>query len=94
MLGWKSVDYQGPDRDACPSQWKGIMKHVETRVDQVRMVKLSESDIEPRIRHAVIQFAHEGIQWYKDFLATPVGGDYPPAAPWSSGNKRRETALR
>jgi hypothetical protein len=59
------------------------MKHVETRVDEVRMVKLRESDIEPRIRQAVILFAHEEIQWYKDFLATPVGGDYPPAAPWS-----------
>jgi hypothetical protein len=83
MLGWKSIDYQGLDRSVCSPQWKGIMKHVETRVDQVRMVKLNESDIEPRIRNAVVLFAHEGIPWYKDFLATPVGGDYPPAAPWS-----------
>jgi hypothetical protein len=59
------------------------MKDVETRVDQVRMVKLSESDIEPRIRNAVVLFAYEGIQWYREFLATPVGGDYPPALPWS-----------
>jgi hypothetical protein len=67
MSGWKSIDYQGLDRGACPPQWKGIMRHVETRVDQVRMVKLSESDIEQRIRNAVILFAHEGVQWYKDF---------------------------
>jgi hypothetical protein len=83
MLGCKSVDYQGLDRGACPPQWKGIMKHVETRLNQVRMVKLSEPDIEPRIKNAVVLFAYEGVQWYKDFLATPVGGDYPPAAPWS-----------
>jgi hypothetical protein len=60
-----------------------IMEHVETRVDEVRMVKLSESDIEPRIKNAVILFAHEGVNWYHEFLATPVGGDYPPAAPWN-----------
>jgi hypothetical protein len=83
MSGWKAVGYQGLDRNACPPQWKGIMGYVETRVYEVRMVKLSESDIEPRIRNAVILFAHEGIQWYREFLETPVGGDYPPAAPWS-----------
>jgi hypothetical protein len=82
MLCWKSVGYQGLDRSACPSQWKGIMEHVETRVDQVRMVKLSESDIGPRIKNAVVLFAREGINWYRELLATPVGGDYPPAAPW------------
>jgi hypothetical protein len=79
MLGWQSVGYQGLDRKACPPQWKGIMNHVETRVDQVRMVKLSESDIEPKIRNAVALFTHEGVNWYREFLATPVGGDYRPA---------------
>jgi hypothetical protein len=59
------------------------MEHVETRVDEVRIVKLSESDIEPRIRRAAALFATEGISWYRGFLATPVGGDYPPGAPWS-----------
>jgi hypothetical protein len=62
VLGWKSIDYQGLERNACSPQWKGIMKHVETRIDLVRMVKLSEWDIEPRIRNAVILFAHEGVQ--------------------------------
>jgi hypothetical protein len=57
------------------------------------MVKLSESDIEPRILSAVVLFAHEGVSWYRELLATPVGGDYPPAAPWPRGNKRMETAL-
>jgi hypothetical protein len=46
------------------------------------MVKLRESDIETRIANAVILFAREGINWYRELLATPVGGDYPPAAPW------------
>jgi hypothetical protein len=35
MLGWKSVNYQGLDRNACPPQWKWIMGHVKTRVDEV-----------------------------------------------------------
>jgi hypothetical protein len=59
MLGWKAVGYQGLDRSACPPQWKGIMEHVETRVDQVRMVKLSESDIEQKIRTPVVKFANQ-----------------------------------
>jgi hypothetical protein len=25
MMEWKSLNYQGLDRDACPHQWKGIM---------------------------------------------------------------------
>jgi hypothetical protein len=83
MLGWKAVGHQGLDRNACPPQWKGIMGHVETRVDEVRRMKLSESDIEPRIRNAVVLFANEGINVYREFLATPVGGDYPPTAPWN-----------
>jgi hypothetical protein len=58
------------------------MEHVETRVDQVRMVKLSESAIEPRIKNAVVLFAREGVNCYRELLATPVGVDYPPAAPW------------
>jgi hypothetical protein len=39
MLAWQSIGYKGLDRGACPFQWKGIMEHVETRVEQVMTVK-------------------------------------------------------
>jgi hypothetical protein len=83
MMGWKEVGYQGLDQNACPLQWKGIMEHVEQRISWLTMVKLSEMDIDPKIRNAVSLHGYEGIQWYRDFMATPVGMEYPPAVPWS-----------
>jgi hypothetical protein len=83
MMGWKDVGYQGLDQNACPPQWKGIMEHVEQRIGAVTMVKLSDMEIDPKIRQAVSLYGNEGVQWYRDFMATPDGAEYPPAAPWS-----------
>jgi hypothetical protein len=83
MMGWKSVGYQRLDRNMCAFQWKGIMDHVEERLNEVNMVKSSESDIEEKIRNAASLYGLEGVQWCREFLATPVGGGYPPTAPWS-----------
>jgi hypothetical protein len=83
MMSWKQVGYQGLDRNACPLQWKGIMEHVEQRMGNVTLVKASEMVVDPKIYQAVSLYGDEGVQWYPDFMATPVGGDYPPVAPWS-----------
>jgi hypothetical protein len=83
MLAWQSIGYQGLDRGACPFQWKGIMEHVETRVEKATMVKSGDSDVTQRIRNAVSLYGIEGVGWYREFLATPVEGDYPPTAPFS-----------
>jgi hypothetical protein len=83
MLAWESIGCKGLDRGACPYQWKEIMEHVETRVEQMRMVKSGDSDIAQRIRNAASLYGIEGLSWYREFLATPVGGDYPPTAPCS-----------
>jgi hypothetical protein len=60
MMGWKSVNYEGLDRNACSLQWKGIMEHVEGRTRSFEMVKLSEMNIDPKIRDAVAQYGREG----------------------------------
>jgi hypothetical protein len=83
MMGWKSVGYQDLDRNACPLQWKGIMEQVEQRLCNVTLVRLSEMEIEPKIQQAVSLYGQEGVQWYREFLATPDGAEYPPVAPWS-----------
>jgi hypothetical protein len=82
MLAWKSVGYRDLDRGQCAFQWKGIMEHAGERLCDVNMVKLSESDIEDRIRNAVSLYGLEGAEWFREFMATPVGGEYPPWAPW------------
>jgi hypothetical protein len=46
------------------------MEHVETRVDQVRMVKLSESDIEPRIKKHVRELIGTVNSWQRRMGAT------------------------
>jgi hypothetical protein len=53
------------------------------RVWTLTLVKLDEMDIDPKIRDAVSLYGNEGVQWYRDFMATPVGVDCPPEAPWS-----------
>jgi ribonuclease HI len=59
MLRWKSIDYKGLDREACPYQWKGIMEHVETRLSNVTLVRSGDTAIEERIRRAVTLYGHE-----------------------------------
>jgi hypothetical protein len=78
-----TVGYKGLDQNACPLQWKGIMEHVERRISNVTLVKLDEMDIDPKIRNAVSLYGNEGVQWYREFLATQDGAEYPPVAPWS-----------
>jgi hypothetical protein len=59
------------------------MKHVEQRICSVTLVKRSELEFDQKILHAVSLYGDEGVQWYRDFMATPDGAEYPPAAPWS-----------
>jgi hypothetical protein len=81
MLGWKAVDYEGLDRDACAYQWKGIMESVETRLANVTLVRSGDADISESIKNAGEKFGHEGVTWYRRLLETPVGAEYPPSAP-------------
>jgi hypothetical protein len=81
MMAWKEIGYKGLDRNACMFQWKGIMEHVEQRIGVVTLVKISEMEIDPKMYQAVSMYAEEGIHWYHEYMATPVGAEYPPAAP-------------
>jgi hypothetical protein len=56
MLAWQAVGYQGLDRGACPYQWKGIMEHVETRLEKVTMVRSGDSEIAEKIRNAATMY--------------------------------------
>jgi hypothetical protein len=47
----------------------------------VTLVKISEMEIDPKMYQAVSMYAEEGIHWYHEYMATPVGAEYPPAAP-------------
>jgi hypothetical protein len=81
MLGWQSVGYEGLDRKACPYQWREIMDHVETRLSKVTLISTGEIPVREDIRHAVKTFGEEGTDWLKRLMETPVGAEYPPAAP-------------
>jgi hypothetical protein len=81
MMAWREIGYKCLDRNACPSQWKGVMEHVEQRIGVVTMVKLCDIVMDPKIHQAVSMYGNEGVQWYRDLMATPVGGDFPPTAP-------------
>jgi hypothetical protein len=81
MMAWRGIGSKGLDRDACPFQWKGIMEHVEQRIGVVTMVRISEIEIDQKLHQVVSMYGEEGIHWYHEFLATPVGAEYPPAAP-------------
>jgi hypothetical protein len=59
------------------------MEHLEGRERGLKMVKPREMNIDPKIRNAVTLYANEGIQWYRESLATPVDGEGPPEAPRS-----------
>jgi hypothetical protein len=69
------------DREACPYQWKGIMEHVETRLSKVTLIRSGDTAITEGIRNAVIKYGQERIDWFRRFLETPDGAEYPPAAP-------------
>jgi hypothetical protein len=81
MLAWKSIDYQGLDRKACPHYWQDIMGHAETRLSRVTMVSASEMPVREDLRSAVQKFGMEGLEWYQRFMETPDGAEYPPVAP-------------
>jgi hypothetical protein len=81
MMAWREIGYQGLDRDACPSQWKGIMEHVEQRIGVVTLVKFSDIIVDQKMHQAVSLHGEEGVQWYRELLATPLGNEYPPEAP-------------
>jgi hypothetical protein len=81
MMGWGEIGYKGLDRETCPFQWKRIMEHVEQRICVVTMVKLSDIIVDQKMHQAVSMYGDEGIHWYREFMATPVGGDFPPTAP-------------
>jgi hypothetical protein len=81
MMGWREIGYKGLDPNDCMFQWKGIMEHVDQRIGTVTMVKIQEIVIDPKMYQAVSMYAEEGIHWYHEYMATPVGAEYPPAAP-------------
>jgi hypothetical protein len=81
MLEWQSIGYEGLDRKACPYQWREIMEHVETRLSKVTLISTRDSPVREDLWNAVRKFGEEGIEWYKMFLETPDGAEYPPVAP-------------
>jgi ribonuclease HI len=81
MLGWQSVGYEGLDRKACPHQWREIMEHVETRLSKATLISTRDSPVREDLWNAVKKYGAEGIEWYKGFLETPDGAEYPPVAP-------------
>jgi hypothetical protein len=81
MLEWQSIGYEGLDRKACPYQWREIMEHVETRLSKVTLISTRDSPVREDLWNAVRKFGEEGIEWYKRFLETPDGAEYPPVAP-------------
>jgi hypothetical protein len=83
MMEWQSIGYQGLDRKACPYQWREIMEHVETRLSKVTLMSVGEVPVREDLRNAVKKFGEEGTDWFKRFLETPDGAEYPPVAPIS-----------
>jgi hypothetical protein len=83
MLAWKSVDYQGLDRKACPHYWQDIMEHAETRLSKVTMMNASNTQVREDLQSALQKFAMEGIEWHQRYMETPVGlgAEPPPVAP-------------
>jgi hypothetical protein len=81
MIAWKDADYQGLDRKACPHYWEDIMGHAETRLSKVTMYHINDREVWPPFKEAVRKYGMEGIEWYRRFMETPDGGEYPPAAP-------------
>jgi hypothetical protein len=61
MMEWKSLNYQGLDRDACPYQWKGIIGYLEGRTRGLEMAKMETMGIDQAILKAATMYAHEGI---------------------------------
>jgi hypothetical protein len=61
ILAWKSVGYEGLDRDACAYQWKGIMESAETRLANVTVIRFEESNITERIRNASVKYGRKGL---------------------------------
>jgi hypothetical protein len=72
MMQWKSVGYEGLDRDACQPQWKEIMGSPEGRTRGVVMVKLSECQVNPSILEALTLYGQEAIPRIQEDLALPV----------------------
>jgi hypothetical protein len=58
------------------------MEDVETRLANVTLIRFENSDITERIRNAVAKYGQEGVDWYRGFLETPVGAEYPPTVPF------------
>jgi hypothetical protein len=73
MMAWREIGYKGLDRDACPFQWKGIMKHVEQRIGVVTMVKFSDIMVDQKMHQAVSMYGDEGVPCYREVLATRWG---------------------
>jgi hypothetical protein len=57
------------------------MEHVETRLSKVTLISTRDSPVRDDLWNAVKKFGGEGIDWYQRFMETPVGAEYPPAAP-------------
>jgi hypothetical protein len=45
------------------------------------MISARDSPVREDVRHAVLKYGEEGIDWHKRWLETPDGAEYPPVAP-------------
>jgi hypothetical protein len=82
MMQWKSVGYEGLDRDACPPEWKETMGGLEGRTRGVMMLKLRECQVNPSIVEALRLDRQEAIPRLQEDLALPVDAYHRPEAPW------------
>jgi hypothetical protein len=57
------------------------MEGCEERLANVTLVRSGDTDILDNIKNAGLKYGHEGSGWYRRLLETPVGAEYPPAAP-------------
>jgi hypothetical protein len=82
MMEWKSLNYQGLDRSACPCRWWGIMGYLEGRTRGLEMMKIETMEISQAITKSAVLYAQEGILWLREDMATPVDWERRPEAPW------------
>jgi ribonuclease HI len=81
MIAWKEADYDGLDRKECPHYWEDIMGHAETRLSKVTMIHSNVEAVWPEFKEAVRKYGIEGLEWYRRYMETPDGAEYPPVAP-------------
>jgi hypothetical protein len=79
MMAWKRVGYQALDYDACPHQWKTIMRSIEERTGGIGIFKCRD---DTQLHEAARMYAMEGIDRIEEDLALPIDEYRRPEAPW------------